>query len=133
MAQENAPYVVSRLAWGKFSLRKDRYMQKTSIGGEWYQLSRVDFLLLEQLHYYERTFGKIFPAQKTLALRMHCSVRTVRRAVAHLKSLGLLAVRGMKYRDRLGRIRSRSNTYKILSLIGAKVRSLLTRLTVRPR
>ncbi len=99
----------------------------------WYQLTGHDLRLYEQLYYYERCFGKVFPSQKTLAHRLKCSVRTVRRSIKRLQSLGLLQVRARKYQDRGGRWHSRSNVYKLCGFLGAKVRGILSRLTGRPR
>ena len=101
--------------------------------GLWYGLSGTDIRLLEQLDYYYRRFGRAFPSQKKLAEILCVSERTVRRSVKHLRDLGLLAVHHLKYRNRLGQIRSRSNSYKVLTFVGAKIRSLFVRLTGRPQ
>jgi Bacterial regulatory proteins, gntR family len=98
----------------------------------WYQLSGVDLRVIEQLDFYHRSFARVFPSQQHLAVKLHVSVRTVRRSIARLKHFGLLTVQARRYRDRQGRIRSHSNCYRLLSFIGGKVRSLLARLTGRP-
>jgi DNA-binding transcriptional MocR family regulator len=108
-------------------------MKNHSIVAAWYQLTGHDLRLYEQLSYYERVYGVVFPSQKTLAFRLKCSVRTVRRSIKHLKLLGLLKVRARKYQDRLGRWRSHSNVYKLCGFLGAKMRGILARLTERPR
>jgi hypothetical protein len=108
-------------------------MSKTTTPSVWFQLRAHEIRLIELLHFYERTFTAVFPSQEHLAKKLHVSVRTVRRAVSHLRELGLLVVQARRYRDRQGRVRSHSNVYKLLSSLGAKLRGIVSRLTGRPR
>ena len=111
-------------------------MSKITTPSVWFQLRAHEIRLIELLHFYECTFNTVYPSQEHLAEKLHISVRSVRRAVARLRELGLLAVEPRRYRDKQGRVRSHSNVYKLLgasSRIGAKLRGILSRITGRPR
>ena len=99
----------------------------------WLQLTAVDIKILEMFDYLERVGGSIFPSQKWLADKLCVSERTIRRGVAHLKTLGVVLVQPQRRRDRQGRVRSHNNRYRILGLCGAFIRGLLARLTGRTR
>lgn len=102
-------------------------------GQPWHALTATDFRLLEYLQFLNRQYGKVFPSQETLSKHLKVSVRTARRSIAHLKELGLLLVQPRRFRNALGRVRSQSNVYKLCTVIGAKVRGILSRLTGRTR
>jgi hypothetical protein len=102
----------------------------------WLALDGTDIKLLEQLDYYERTFGLAFPGRELLARKLRLSVSTISRHVTKLVGLGVLLVRRRKYRRRDGTFATQSNLYRILGLIGAKIRQLVRRLitdVARPR
>jgi biotin operon repressor len=95
------------------------------IQAAWNKLSGVDIRVLELFDYYHRTFGYIFPSQATIARKLEISERTVRRSIADLKEMGLIVVQQRHFRNRLGQIRSQSNVYRLLTLVGCKIRRLL--------
>jgi predicted AAA+ superfamily ATPase len=100
----------------------------------WFELTATDMRVIQLFDYYESIFGSIFPSQATIAKRIHTSERTARRSVHHLKELGLLLVQARRYRNRLGKIRSKSNVYTLLTAIRTTVRRLINRLlTGRPK
>jgi biotin operon repressor len=109
-----------------------RSSRRRVIVQEWYKLSGHELRIAELFHYYKRTFGRVFLSQETIARKLHISVRTVRRCIKRLQELGLLAVERRMYRNTLGQCKSLTNVYRLLSFIGAKVRSLLHRLAGRP-
>jgi DNA-binding transcriptional regulator YhcF (GntR family) len=95
----------------------------------WDQLDGVDIKILELIDYLERRYSLAFPSRELLAKKLKVSVSTISRHTTKLAALGVLAVKPRKYRRHDGTFVTQSNVYKILGLIGAKIRSLIHRLT----
>ena len=107
-------------------------MKKSSIRASVSQLAqvshhftRVDFLLIEAIHYFQQRFGTAFPGRELLAKQCGCSIWTVSRHVSKLRKLGVLEVTHRKLRKKDGTWKTQTNVYRVLSTTGEKIRSLL--------
>lgn len=95
----------------------------------WRQLDGTDFRLLEVISWYQRTYGVAFPTRETLARRLQVREETVSRHVTKCVGLGVLERTFRRYRRKDGTFATTSNVYRVLGLVGAKIRSILRPLT----
>src|SRR5262245_34283783 len=90
----------------------------------WQQLDGIDIRILETVLYYQKKYSVAFPSRYILAQRAGCNESTISRHVTKLKHLGVLWVTYRKYRRKNGTWQTRSNVYRLLGCVGAKLRQV---------